>query len=213
MLGAINVLLLNSLRQLNYLGSQMRISICSILTVSCLLAGCIAGPGSMQDLNNRQDVLENKVAAMSRDLNDVQRRLEIQQARIRNLEQNYSDMYMKMGDLQKKQAVSPPAKLETGEAGKVVPPVPPPTGDLYQRADALYNEGQYLNAILAYQVFIDSYPNDGKVADAYLKQGLSLVKIGRTDGAKFFFKTLIDRFPESSEAAIAKQELEKINPE
>jgi TolA-binding protein len=162
----------------------------------------------MQDLNNRQETLENKVVAMSSDLIDVQRRLEIQETRIKNLEQNYSDMYMKMDDLQKKRVVSKPVKTGAEEEVKDVP-----TGDLYQRANALYNEGQYLNAILAYQVFIDTYPNDGKVADAYLKQGLSLVKIGRTDGAKFFFKTLIDRFPESSEAAIAKQELETINPE
>jgi TolA-binding protein len=186
----------------------MRISIYSMLAISCLLAGCITGPGSIQELNERQESLENKVAVMSSDLNDVQRRLEIQETRIRNLEQNYSDMYMKMGDLQKKQVVSPPAKPETGEGVKNAPP----TGGLYERAEALYNEGQYLNAILAYQVFIDTYPNDGKVADAYLKQGLALVKIGRTDGAKFFFKTLIDRFPESAEAAIAKQELERISP-
>lgn len=185
----------------------MQISICSILTVSCLLAGCIAGPGSIRDLSERQENLDNKVAVMSGDLNDVQRRLEIQEARIRNLEQNYSDMYMKMEELRKKQLVTAPSKTEpVAEAGS------PPTGDLYERATALYNEGQYLNAILAYQVFIDTYPNDGKVADAYLKQGLSLVKIGRPDGAKFFFKTLMDRFPGSREAAIAKQELEKINP-
>lgn len=185
----------------------MRISTYSLLTFSCLLAGCIAAPGSIQELSEKQENLENKVSTMSRDLNDVQRRLEIQGARIRSLEQNYSDMYMKMDDMQKKQVVPAPPKSASGEEIKVAP-----TGDLYQRATALYNEGQYLNAILAYQVFIDTYPNDGKVADAYLKQGLSLVKIGRTDGAKFFFKTLIDRFPGSSEAAIAKQELEKINP-
>lgn len=186
----------------------MRMSIYSILTFSCLLSGCIAAPGSIRELSERQENLENKVAVMSSDLNDVQRRLEIQGARIRSLEQNYSDMYMKMDDLQKKQVVSPSAELGTGEVVKDTPP----TVGLYERAEALYNEGQYLNAILAYQVFIDTYPNDGKVADAYLKQGLALVKIGRTDGAKFFFKTLIDRFPESAEAAIAKRELERISP-
>ncbi len=190
---------------------RMRISIYSILIFSSLLAGCIASPGSIQELNQKQEGLENKAAVMSSELNDVQRRLEIQEARIRNLEQNYSDMYMKMSDLEKRRAVSPPAKPEAGEAEKDAPP--PPTGGLYERAEALYNEGQYLNAILAYQVFIDTYPNDGKVANAYLKQGLALVKIGRTDGAKFFFKTLIDRFPESGQAAIARQELERINPD
>lgn len=184
----------------------MRIPIYYILSLSCLLAGCVAGPGSIQNLNNRQTELENKVDAMSRDLTDIQRQLEIQTARIKNLVENYSEMYLKLDDLQKKQAVTKPGGTVSKDITK-----PAPTGDLYQRANTLYNEGQYLNAILAYQVFIDTYPNDGKVADAYLKQGLSLVKIGRPDGAKFFFKTLIDRFPDSREAALAKQELEKIN--
>jgi len=181
-----------------------------VLTSSCLLAGCIAGPGSIQELNQRQENLENKVAKMSSDLNDVQRRLEIQEARIRSLEQNYSEMYMKMDDFVRKQIVPKPLKdlkdLKDKEGIKDAA-----TGDLYQRADTLYSQGEYLNAILAYQVFIDTYPNDSKVADAYLKQGLSLVKIGRKDGAKFFFKTLIDRFPDSREAVIARQELEKIH--
>ena len=175
-----------------------------VLTSSCLLAGCIAGPGSIRELNQRQENLENKVEKMSSDLNDVQRRLEIQEARIRSLEQNYSEMYMKMDDFVRKQIVPKPLKDKEGIKDAA-------TGGLYQRADTLYNQGEYLNAILAYQVFIDTYPNDSKVADAYLKQGLSLVKIGRKDGAKFFFKTLIDRFPDSREAVIARQELEKIH--
>jgi TolA-binding protein len=187
-------------------GSVMRIPIYYILSLSCLLAGCVAGPGSIQDLNNRQAELENKVDAMSRDLTDIQRQLEIQTARIKNLVENYSEMYLKLDDLQKKQAVTKPGGTVSKDITKAAP-----TGDLYQRANTLYNEGQYLNAILAYQVFIDTYPNDGKVADAYLKQGLSLVKIGRPDGAKFFFKTLIDRFPHSREAALARQQLERID--
>lgn len=185
----------------------MSISKHYILALTFLLAGCVAGPGSMRDLSERQQALENKVSAMSSDLNDVQRRLEIQAARIKNLEQNYSDMYLKMDDLLKDRAVPAPDKKSETEA---VTKDSQPTGDPYQRANTLYSQGQYLNAILAYQVFIDTYPNDPKVADAYLKQGLSLVKIGRPDGAKFFFKTLIDRFPDSREAALARQQLQQI---
>ena len=185
----------------------MRISKLYIFALASLLAGCVAGPGTIKDLNERQEALENKVAAMSSVMNDIQRKLEIQSARIRNLEQNYSDLYLKMDDLQKTPAVSAPAKDETGAPAKGSQP---PSGDPYRRANSLYSQGQYLNAILAYQIFIDTYPNDPKVADAYLKQGLSLVKIGRPDGAKFFFKTLIDRFPDSREAALAKQQLDQI---
>ena len=180
-----------------------------ILPLTCLLAGCVTAPGSIQDLNNRQTELENKVDAMSRDLTDIQRRLEIQTARIKNLAESYADLYSKLDEMQKKQVITKPG--EPVPVTKDIAKAAPPTGDLYQRANTLYNEGQYLNAILAYQVFIDTYPNDGKVADAYLKQGLSLVKIGRPDGAKFFFKTLIDRFPHSREAALARQQLERID--
>ena len=180
-----------------------------ILPLTCLLAGCVTGPGSIQDLNTRQTELENKVDAMSRDLTDIQRRLEIQTARIKNLAESYADLYSKLDEMQKKQVMTKPG--EPVPVTKDIAKAAPPTGDLYQRANTLYNEGQYLNAILAYQVFIDTYPNDGKVADAYLKQGLSLVKIGRPDGAKFFFKTLIDRFPHSREAALARQQLERID--
>lgn len=183
----------------------MRLSRFYVLPLACFITSCVAGPGSIQDINKRESELENKVTAMSRDLTDIQRRLEIQSARIKNLEQNYSDMYLKMDDLQKKQVITKPGETLPAENTKQAP-----IGDLYQRATALYNQGQYLNAILAYQVFIDTYPNDRKVADAYLKQGLSLVKIGRPDGAKFFFKTLIDRFPDSGEAVLAKQQLQKI---
>lgn len=192
----------------------MRKSRLYILPLACFLTACVAGPGSIQDLNNRETELEKKVDAMSRDMTDIQRRLEIQSARIRNLEQNYSDMYLKMDDLQKKPVVTKPGEAVSADNTAVNATdntKAPPVGNLYQRANTLYNQGQYLNAILAYQVFIDTYPNDPKVADAYLKQGLSLVKIGRTDGAKFFFKTLIDRFPDSREAALAKQQLDKIN--
>jgi TolA-binding protein len=181
----------------------MNRAVYSTLILSCLLGGCIAGPGYIKEMNQRQENLENNVTKMSRDLNDVQRRLEIQETRIRNLEQNYSEIYMKIDEL-KKQQITKPAKDNQGIKSIT-------TGDLYARANNLYNQGQYLNAILAYQIFIDTYPNDTKVADAYLKQGLSLVKIGRTKGARFFFKTLIDRFPDSNEADIARRELEKID--
>lgn len=95
-----------------------------ILPLTCLLAGCVTGPGSIQDLNTRQTELENKVDAMSRDLTDIQRRLEIQSARIKNLEQNYSDMYVKMDDLLKKQVITKPG--ETVSVDNTVKPSAPP---------------------------------------------------------------------------------------
>ena len=170
-------------------------SIFSVILIT-LLTGCLATPGSIKELTERQDNLENMLAANSSELTDLQRKVEIQEARIRSLEKNYSDIYMKMDDLKKKQSVKS-AKQKSAD-------------DLYRSADQLYKKGEYTNAILSYQILIDTYPDDKRVADAYLKQGLSLVKIGRKKGARFFFKTLIERFPDSSEAETARQELKKI---
>lgn len=185
------------------------------LALSCFLTGCIAAPGTIQELTERQENLEAGVDRMSDTLTDVQRKLEIQSARIRNLEQNYSDIYLKLDELQ----AGPPAgelSAASPDGGTVGPPAPTAVQaekDLYLRAGKLYNQGEFLNAILAYQVFIDTYPNDSRVADAYLKQGLSLVRIGRKDGAKFFFRTLITRFPNSPEAQRARDELKSIESE
>lgn len=184
--------------------------------MSCFLTGCITAPGTIQELSERQENLEAGVDRMSDTLTDVQRKLEIQSARLRNLEQNYSDLYIKLDELEAKlPAGAPPAS--SPDEGVVGPPAPAAgvqaEKDLYLRAGKLYNQGQFLNAILAYQVFIDTYPNDSRVADAYLKQGLSLVRIGRKDGAKFFFRTLITRFPNTPEAQRARDELKSIDSE
>ncbi|HML94805.1 MAG TPA: tetratricopeptide repeat protein [Thermodesulfobacteriota bacterium] len=185
------------------------------LALSCFLTGCITAPGTIQELSERQENLEAEVGRMSDTLTDVQRKLEIQSARIRNLEQNYSDIYLKLDELRAEPPASePPASAPEG--GAVGPPAPTAVQaekDLYLKAGKLYNQGQFLNAILAYQVFIDTYPDDSRVADAYLKQGLSLVRIGRKDGAKFFFRTLITRFPNTPEAQRAREELKSIDSE
>lgn len=189
------------------------------LALSCFLTGCITAPGTIQELSERQKNLETDMDRMSDTLTDIQRRIEIQGARIRNLEQNYSDIYLKIDELQAKPVAGAPSAAVPSEE-TVGPPAPAGAAsttteekDLYLRAGKLYNQGQFLNAILAYQVFIDTYPNDSRVADAYLKQGLSLVRIGRKDGAKYFFRTLINRFPNTPEADRAREELKSIESE
>ncbi len=63
---------------------------------------------------------------------------------------------------------------------------------------------------MEFQKFIDSYPKDGRVPLAHLKQGLSLINIGRREEAKIFLQTLIDRFPNSEEAKVAKDKLNEL---
>ncbi|MEK6224635.1 MAG: tetratricopeptide repeat protein, partial [Thermodesulfobacteriales bacterium] len=71
-------------------------------------------------------------------------------------------------------------------------------------------QGEFEEAILEYQKFIDSYPKDDRVPLSYLKQGFSLIEIGREEEAKLFFQTLIDKYPRSEEASTAKEKIREL---
>lgn len=73
-----------------------------------------------------------------------------------------------------------------------------------------FNEKWYEKAILQYEDVIKKYPNGNKVPSAYLKQGIAFSKIGETANARLILKELIQKFPDSHAAKIAKRELEQI---
>ncbi|GIW48461.1 MAG: hypothetical protein KatS3mg078_2338 [Deltaproteobacteria bacterium] len=85
--------------------------------------------------------------------------------------------------------------------------------ELYSQAKTYYANGEFRKAILAFQRFIDMYPDDRRVPESYLKQGLSLIKLRRNKDAVFFFRTLMEKFPESEEAKIAREKLKEIEKE
>lgn len=90
-------------------------------------------------------------------------------------------------------------------------PTSPEASDaIYWIAESYYRESKFEQAILEFQRFIDTYPKDSRVPLSYLKQGLSLVNIGRKDEAKLFLQTLIDKYPKSDEAKIAKEKLDEL---
>ena len=86
----------------------------------------------------------------------------------------------------------------------------PSANEIYSKADKSYKDRRYEDAILKFQQLIDNYPKDWRVPNAYLKQGNALINLGRKKEAGFFFKTLIDKFPNSPEANIARQKLKAI---
>ena len=92
-----------------------------------------------------------------------------------------------------------------------IPKTPANTPEfIFSKADANYSDGQYEDAILEYQKLIDTYPKDKRVPAAYLKQGLSLINLGRKQEAKYFLNTLIDKYPDSKEAQTARDKLKTI---
>lgn len=73
-----------------------------------------------------------------------------------------------------------------------------------------FNEKWYEKAIVEYEEVIKQYPEGNKVRAAYLKQGIAFQKLGETGNARLIFKDLTQKYPDSSEAAIAKKKLDKL---
>jgi tol-pal system protein YbgF len=65
-------------------------------------------------------------------------------------------------------------------------------------------------AILEYEKVIVKYPEGDKVSSALLKQGLAFLELGDKTHARNLLKRVIDRFPQTEQAEIAKKKLEGI---
>lgn len=76
--------------------------------------------------------------------------------------------------------------------------------------EVLYRQGNYQQAILAYNRVLDQYPGGNKAAAAQLKKGFALLEAGQRDAAVQELRSLITRFPKSPEATQARDRLAKL---
>lgn len=188
-------------------------SICLLTVLSTLfLFGCFVTPESVRELNERQDRLEAKMDELleefkASDLNN-NRNME-------RIENNQMLLAEEIESMQKK-SITLGKKIEDvtnkneDENENKDTQKAPSANEIYSKADNSYKNRKYEDAILEFQQLIDAYPQDWRVPNAYLKQGNSLINLGRKKEAGFFFKTLIDKYPDSPEANIAKQKLKAI---
>jgi TolA-binding protein len=76
--------------------------------------------------------------------------------------------------------------------------------------------GAYLNdhkdqqAVDACDLVIRTYPNSNSVPAAYYRKGLALSNLRNVSGAREAWETLVKNFPDSSEAILARQGLERL---
>ena len=75
--------------------------------------------------------------------------------------------------------------------------------------EANFQLNRFADAALAYNSVISKYGSSQKAPAAYLKQGISFSKLGQKDAADARLKELIRKFPNSPEAARAKQVLQQ----
>jgi len=185
----------------------MKVSCLTLALSAIFLLGCYLSPEAMKELNQRQDALEAKMDELLEELRADNSNINRDVERIENnqmlLAEEIESMQKKNLTLGKK--IDKVTKKK-GDGNQKFPSA----NDIYSEAETSYKERRYEDAILEFQQLIDTYPQDWRVPNAYLKQGTALINLGRKKEAAFFFNTLIDKYPNSREAKIARQKLKAI---
>ncbi|MFH1421616.1 MAG: protein kinase [Planctomycetota bacterium] len=74
-------------------------------------------------------------------------------------------------------------------------------------ADKLFNDGLYSHAVEVYKKIAQYPPNEVTGAESLYKVALSYVKLDKREDAVFFFKQLVERYPETKYAEAAKLQI------
>jgi tol-pal system protein YbgF len=76
--------------------------------------------------------------------------------------------------------------------------------------ETYYLQKDYEKAILEYEKAIAKYPEGDKIPAALFKQGLAFLELGDKSNARNLLRRLIERYPHSDQAEMAKKRLEAI---
>jgi len=80
---------------------------------------------------------------------------------------------------------------------------------LYRYAETWFMEGLYEQAGLRYQTVVDKSEKSSWAAWAIVRQGECFQHLGQTEGAHFFWKDVLTRYPDSEAAKLAKSLLKQ----
>jgi tol-pal system protein YbgF len=81
---------------------------------------------------------------------------------------------------------------------------------LYWIGECNFSQENYEEAIARFDDLILSYPGGDKIAAAYLKKGISLARLDRTDEALAVLKLMVSKFPLEEEAEIARRQIQEL---
>jgi TolA-binding protein len=81
---------------------------------------------------------------------------------------------------------------------------------LYWIGECYFSQEKYQEAIARFDDLILSYPEGDKIAAAYLKKGISLARLDKTDEALAVLKLMVSKFPLEEEAEIARQQIQEL---
>jgi tol-pal system protein YbgF len=79
----------------------------------------------------------------------------------------------------------------------------------YWIGECLYGMKKYADAIEAWNTLLRDFPSSDKLPDARVKKGMSLERLGRRSQALVEYRYVVDRYPNTQAARIAR---DKLNP-
>ena len=80
----------------------------------------------------------------------------------------------------------------------------------YWLGEAHYVQKRFAQSILFFKEVSNTYPDDQKAADALLKMGYAYANLGQTDNARFYLQRLVEHYPASHSARLAKERLQTL---
>ncbi|GFO53030.1 lipoprotein [Geomonas sp. Red276] len=155
------------------------------------------------DLNKRLAALEDRMAKMEAGLAEQQKKAALAQQTPEWLYQQAQDAY-KRGDMAK-------AREGFGKFLESYPKHRLAANAHYWLGETYYSDKNYDQAVLEFQEVINNFPdNRDKVPAAMLKQGMAFKEMGDPKSAVYVYRKLIEEFPKSDEAKVAKEKLHSI---
>ncbi len=81
----------------------------------------------------------------------------------------------------------------------------------YWTGESHYGKGVYVSAIDSFKKVIDQYPESEKVSKSLLKTGFSYLELKKPAEGRRYLESVVTRFPNSNEAALARDTLLSLN--
>lgn len=159
---------------------------------------------------------------------DVDRRLSALEGRTSNLEKNFDDLEKKMTVAASTQVELTPEALYQQGLTMIKGGNPQKARELFTKfieqnpnnelvsnahywlGEAYYTEKTYDQAILEFEKVIKNYPGKEKVPAAMLKQAMAFKALGDATSAKYVLKKLLEGYPRTEEAGLAKAKLREL---
>jgi tol-pal system protein YbgF len=174
--------------------------------------------GQIQALNDSLDELKARIAAVSKQLTDMQSSQQSVQA-------------TQAADLAKQQAMAnapPPdvlynnalrdyngnnndlATQEFSDYVKFYPNTDLAGNAYFYLGEIQFRQGKYDQAAQSYDQVLQNFPTGNKAASAQLKKGFALIELGKQNDGVNELRRVIQRYPKSNEALQARERLRKL---